>query len=600
MGASIVNDVNISIATENGSGSASSNTVLFKSLYKMGLTCSSKNLFPSNSQGLPTWYLIRVSKDGYLCRKGEIDVMVAFNRTTLAADVDQVRPGGVVLYDDSSPLPPGLEKDSLRFVGVPATRLVHDNIKVPQLRVKQRNMVYVGAVAQMFGISLDIVAEVLKDTFGDKPKVIEPNMICIELGFKHMAESGFEQDVARLEAIPGGNAGKIMTEGNNACALGAIFGGATVVTWYPITPSSSVVEYMIAQIGKYRTDDQGKARYAIVQTEDELASITMAIGAGWNGARAMTSTAGPGLSLMQEGIGLAYFAEVPCVIIDVGRAGPSTGLPTRTQQSDITAMHQGSHGDTKHIVLIPHDNPSAFRFSCEAFDYADRYQTPVFVMMDLDLGMNLSITEPFEMPTAPMDRGKVLYKEDLDALAEPFQRYLDKDGDGIPYRTLPGEDHPDAAYFTRGSGHSTNANYTEDHTVYRDLLDRLRRKYETARNDMPPPIVENGAATDIGMISFGSSYEPTREARDCLTARGLPMNHLLLRALPLSPDVGKFVAQHEIVYVVEQNRDGQMTQILRDDFPRYADRLRPVLIYHGLPPAPWEIIKIIDEMRAAS
>jgi len=595
-----VNDLNLCVATENGSGSASANSILFKSIFKMGIACSSKNLFPSNIQGLPTWYLIRASKDGYLCRKGVIDATVAFNPRTIRQDVTEVRAGGLLIHDDSTPLSPDLIRKDLQYIGVPATKIVHDAIKAPQLRAKQRNMVYVGAVAKLFGIPLDIIEAVLQDTFGNKPAVIEPNRVCIELGYKHIEQSGARQDIARFEAVPGGNRGKIMTEGNNAAALGAIFGGASVVTWYPITPSSSLVENMIEQISRYRKDEQGRNRFAIVQAEDELASITMAVGAGWSGARAMTSTAGPGLSLMQEGVGLAYMAEVPCVIFDVGRAGPSTGLPTRTQQADISLMHQASHGDTKHVVLIPHDNPSAFELACRSFDFADRLQAPVFVMMDLDIGMNLSISDPFPYPEQPMDRGKVLHKAGLDRLSGSFKRYQDVDGDGIPYRTIPGEDHPGAAYFARGSGHNEAAAYSEDPQVYKQLMDRLRKKYETARALVPPPIVENGAKSGVGVISFGSSFEPVREARDRLKAQGLATDHLLLRALPLTAEVEQFIAAHDTVYVVEQNRDGQMVQILRDDYPRLAARIRPVLIYDGLPPAPREIVNQIQEANRAS
>jgi len=594
-----VNDLNLSIATENGSGSASANSILFKAMFKMGVPCSSKNLFPSNIQGLPTWYLIRASRDGYRCRKGVIDATVAFNASTIEGDVRQVREGGLLIYDDSAPLAPNLIRPDLKYIGCPANHLVRDHIKQPQLRAKQRNMVYVGAVAYLFGIPLDIVAEVLKDTFGNKPAVIEPNQVCIEAGYHYLREQGAAQDVGRLEAVPGGNRGKIMTDGNNACALGAIFGGASVVTWYPITPSSSLVEDMIAQVARYRTDEKGRARYAILQAEDELASITMAVGAGWAGARSMTSTAGPGLSLMQEGIGLAYMTEVPTVIFDVGRAGPSTGLPTRTQQSDISIMHQASHGDTKHIVLIPHDNPSAFAMSAQAFDLAEQFQTPVFVMMDLDLGMNLSISDALPYPDRPMNRGKVLHAAELAKLNGGFKRYQDVDGDGVAPRTVPGEDHPNAAYFARGSGHNEAAGYSEDPVVYKKLLDRLRRKYETARTVVPAPVVENSGGTGIGVLSFGSSYEPVREARDRLAAQGLRTDHMLLRALPLAPQVEQFLSSHETVYVVEQNRDGQMTQILRDDFPQLAPRLRPILIYDGLPPAPRDIVNLILEVRSA-
>ena len=594
MSQSAVNDVNICIATENGSGSASANSILFKSIFKMGIPCSGKNMFPSNIQGLPTWYQIRASAEGYLARKDVIDVMVIFNEATAHQDVDKVRAGGLVLYDDSAPLASGLIRDSLQYIGVPAGNLVREHIKVTQLRAKQRNMVYVGAIAKLFGIPLEIVGEVLKDTFGDKPAVIESNTLCIELGYQHIESSGASQSISRLEARPGGSAGKIMTEGNAAAALGAIFGGASVVAWYPITPSSSLVEEMIARVPHLRPDPNDKHRYAIVQAEDELASVAMVVGAGFCGARAMTSTAGPGLSLMQEGIGLAYFVEVPSVFFIVQRGGPSTGLPTRTQQSDITLMHQGSHGDTRHLVLIPHDNPSVFEMGWRAFDYADRFQCPVFVMMDLDLGMNLNVSGPFSYPDQPFDRGKVLTREQLEAQGGKFKRYLDVDGDGIPYRTLPGTDHPGAAYFARGSGHNVDASYSEDNHVYKALLDRLRKKYETARDFVPRPLIQNGSQTGEGVISFGSSYEPAREALDRLGKQGRPMDHLLLRALPVNGEVREFLAGHERVFLVEQNRDGQMTQVLRDEFPEFAARIHPVLIYDGLPAAAGTIVQLIE------
>ena len=588
-----INDINICIATENGSGSASANNILFKSIFKMGIPCSAKNLFPSNIQGLPTWYQVRASGRGYLGRKDVIDVMVIFNETTAHEDVDKVRPGGLVIYDDSKPLPHELIRDSLKYLGVPAWNLVKDNVKVTQLRAKQRNIVYVGAIAQLFGIPLDILKDVLADTFGDKPAVIDSNFMCIQLGYDHMQSSGATQELCRLVAVPEGNKDTIMTEGNTAAALGAIFGGVTVVAWYPITPSSSLVEEIIARIGKFRTDNNDKHRFAIVQAEDELASVSMVIGAGFCGARAMTSTSGPGLSLMQEGIGLAYFAEVPSVFFIVQRGGPCTGLPTRTQQADITLMHQGSHGDTRHLVLIPHDNPSVFELSWKAFDYAERFQCPVFVMMDLDLGMNMGISEPLAYPDQPFDRGKILNREQIEAQGGTFKRYLDIDGDGIPQRTIPGTDHPAAAYFARGSGHNVDASYTEDNKVYKALLDRLRKKYETARDLVPRPLIANGAGNGEGVISFGSSYTPTCEALDRLREEARPLDHLLLRALPVNGEVQQFLADHERIFLVEQNRDGQMAQILRDDFPRYAARIHPVLIYDGLPATAGEIVKLI-------
>ncbi|MCZ6728552.1 MAG: 2-oxoacid:acceptor oxidoreductase subunit alpha [SAR324 cluster bacterium] len=597
MDGAVVNDLNICVATTNGSGSQSSNTVLYKSLYKMGIPCSGKNLFPSNIQGLPTWYYIRASGEGYLARKDDIDVMVIFNEATAAEDVEKVREGGLVIYDDSGPLPEELKRPQLQYLGVPAWNLVKEHIKSPQLRAKQRNMIYVGALAQLFGIPLEVTKEVLTDVFGSKPAVVDANYLCIELGYKHMEASGASQDIARLEAMPGGNDNKIMTEGNTAAALGAIFGGATVVAWYPITPSSSLVEEMIARIHKYRTDEHGRHRYAIVQAEDELASVAMVVGAGWAGARAMTSTAGPGLSLMQEGIGLAYIAEVPGVFMIVQRGGPSTGLPTRTQQADITLMHQGSHGDTRHIVLIPHDNASVFDMSCRSFDFADQFQTPVFLMLDLDLGMNQALSEPFKMPAEPIQRGKLLDKEALEALEAQggkFRRYFDVDGDGIPQRTIPGTDHPGASYFARGSGHNEDAVYSENSEVYKKLQDRLRKKYETARSAVPKPLIENSTGAKEGLISFGSSYEPVREARDRLSASGRLTDHLLLRALPLTEEVREFIAHHDIVYLIEQNRDGQMTQIVRDDYPDLAARVQSICIYDGMPLAAGEIVQLIN------
>jgi 2-oxoglutarate ferredoxin oxidoreductase subunit alpha len=592
----LVNDVSISIATENGSGSASANNILYKAIFKMGIPCSSKNVFPSNIQGLPTWYLIRVSGQGYLARKDVIDAAVIFNDVTAQDDVAAVRPGGLVLYDSSTPLAPALVRPDLKYIGAPAWNLVKEHIKQPQLRAKQRNLIYVGALGKLFGIPLDVLREVLKDTFGKKPAVIESNLLCIKLGYEHIESAGERQEVARLEPVPDGNQGKIMTEGNTACALGAIFGGCTVVAWYPITPSSSLVEEMIARVDRYRLDEKGRRRYAILQAEDELASASMVIGAGFSGARTMTATAGPGLSLMQEGIGLAYFAEVPGVFIVVQRGGPSTGLPTRTQQSDITLMHQGSHGDTKHLVLIPHDNATAFEMTWRAFDLADRFQTPVFVMMDLDLGMNISTSNPLQMPDQPMDRGKLLSAGQVEALGGKFRRYLDVDGDGIPQRTIPGNAHPGAAYFARGSGHDADARYSESNVVYKETLDRLRRKYETARSVVPKPVEFNGTGGKAGLVSFGTTYEPAREAVARLAAAGQPVDHLLLRALPLTPEVERFLAAHERIYLAEQNRDGQMTQIVRDDFPKYADRIRPVLVYDGLPPTAGEIVR---QIRAA-
>ncbi len=594
-----INDLNICVATENGSGSASSNNVLFKSIFKMGIPCSSKNMFPSNIQGLPTWYQIRACGDGYSGRKDVIDIMVMFNDVTAAQDIRRVRDGGVIIYDDSKPLPAQLKRDGVQYVGVPANKLVQDNMEASPLRVKQRNMVYVGAVAKLFGIEWEIIQEVLRDTFGNKPAVIESNLLCIDLGYRYVEEKGTKQDIGLLKAIPGGNQGKIITEGNTACALGAIYGGVTLVAWYPITPSSSLAESIEHYLPRLRKRTDGKASYAIVQAEDEIAAAGMVIGGGWAGARSMTSTSGPGLSLMNETIGLSYFAEIPSVFFIIQRGGPSTGLPTRTQQADILSMYYCSHGDTRHIILIPHDMRSSFDLSRRSFDYAERFQTPVFIMMDLDLGMNLWSSEPLKLEAEPFDRGKLLSAKDLEKLEGKFRRYFDLDGDGIPQRTVPGTPHPKAAYFTRGSGHDDDAKYSEDEKDYKATLDRLARKLDTARGAVPKPIVEMSQGVKAGFICFGSSYEATREARDRLSAQGQKTNHLLLRALPLTEEVRKFMVANDVVYLVEQNRDGQMAAIFKAEWPDLGMKIISVLLYDGLPATAGGIVKQIKEYQSS-
>jgi 2-oxoglutarate ferredoxin oxidoreductase subunit alpha len=595
METSTINDLSISIATENGTGSASANNVLFKAIFKMGIPCSSKNMFPSNIQGLPTWYQIRASADGYMARKDVIDVMVMFNDATAAKDIYRVRDGGIIIYDDSTPLSPTLKRDGVQYFGVPANKLIQKIVPASPLRIKQRNMVYVGALAALFGIDMETIKAVLQDTFGKKPAVIESNLVCIEAGFKHVKEKGYTQNIGRLEPIPNGNKGKIITEGNTSCALGAIYGGASVICWYPITPSSSLAEAIEHYMPRLRKTD-GKAAYAIVQAEDEIAAASMIIGAGWAGARSMTSTSGPGLSLMNETIGLAYFAEIPCVYFIIQRGGPSTGLPTRTQQADIQLMYYASHGDTRHIILIPHDMKSCFDLSRRSFDFAERFQTPVFVMMDLDLGMNFWSSEPLKLDKEPFDRGKLLTAEQLEQWekqGKKFRRYFDQDGDGIPYRTIPGNPNRKAAYFTRGSGHDADARYSEDEKDYKETLDRLRKKFETSRKYVPKPIIDMQEGIKTGVICFGSSYEAVREARDRLKASGLKTNHLLLRALPLTEETRKFVAAHDVVYLVEQNRDAQMASIFKDEWPALGAKIVSILIYDGLPVTTLEVVRQI-------
>jgi 2-oxoglutarate ferredoxin oxidoreductase subunit alpha len=592
----LINDLNICVATENGSGSASSNNILFKAIFKMGIPCSSKNMFPSNIQGLPTWYQIRANADGYLSRKDVIDVMVMFNDATAAKDIYRVRDGGVILYDDSNSLPANLKRDGVQYFGFPANKLVAKLVPASPLRAKQRNMVYVGALAYLFGIDMSVIKAVLEDTFGKKPAVIESNMICIDAGYQYCKEQGYKQNIARLEPIPNGNKGKIITEGNTAAALGAIYGGASVICWYPITPSSSLAEAMEYYLPRLRKPINDKKAYAIVQAEDEIASVGMIVGAGWAGARAMTSTSGPGLSLMNESIGLAYYAEIPCVLFIIQRGGPSTGLPTRTQQADISLMYGASHGDTRHIILIPHDMNSCFDLARQSFNYADRFQTPVFIAMDLDLGMNFWSSDPLKLNQEPFDWGKRLDAKQLEEwtkAGKKFRRYFDQDGDGIPYRTVPGNENRMASYFTRGSGHDADAKYSEDEHDYKDILDRLRKKFETARRFVPKPIVERERGVKTGIICYGSSYEPVREARDRLKAQGLKTNHMLIRALPLTSEVFEFLAEHDTIYLVEQNRDGQMAAIIKDEHPEFGTKIISVLIYNGLPATPLEVVNQI-------
>ncbi|MDP9129646.1 MAG: 2-oxoacid:acceptor oxidoreductase subunit alpha, partial [Candidatus Binatota bacterium] len=435
------------------------------------------------------------------------------------------------------------------------------------------------------------------------PAVIESNLVCIEAGYQYCKEQGYKQNIAHLEPIPDGNKGKIITEGNTAAALGAIYGGASVICWYPITPSSSLAEAMEYYLPRLRKQIDGKKTYAIVQAEDEIASAGMIVGAGWAGARSMTSTSGPGVSLMNESIGLAYYAEIPSVFFIIQRGGPSTGLPTRTQQADISLMYGASHGDTRHMILIPHDMNSCFDLARQSFDYADRFQTPVFVAMDLDLGMNMWSSEPLKLNQEPYDQGKRLSAQDLDEwtkAGKKFRRYFDQDGDGIPYRTVPGNVNRVASYFTRGSGHDADAKYSEDEHDYKYILDRLRKKFDTSRKFVPKPIIEKERGVKTGIICYGSSYEPVREARDRLKARGLKTNHMLIRALPLTSEVMDFLAEHDTVYLVEQNRDAQMAAIMKDENPLLGAKITSILVYNGLPVSAGEVVKqIFDAAQTA-
>jgi 2-oxoglutarate ferredoxin oxidoreductase subunit alpha len=576
----VVNDFSIQVATANGSGSQSSNTVLLRALFQMGVPVSGKNLFPSNIAGLPTWYTIRASKDGFVARKKEIDILVAMNAETARDDVLALAPGAVAIYDQPLGLD-GLRRD-LVFYPVPFDALVAPITKDAKLRRLVRNMAYVGVVARLFSIELSEVEAAIAKQFGAKAKARELNVAAARAGFEHAAsiEKKDPYSVRRMDA----NRGKIIVDGNTACALGALFAGVTVVTWYPITPSSSLVETLISYLRKYRVGPDGKATYAVVQAEDELAAVGMVLGAGWAGARAMTATAGPGVSLMSEFAGLAYFAEIPAVIFDVQRVGPSTGQPTRTAQGDVLSTAFLSHGDTQHVLLFPGSVEECFTMAGDAFDLAERLQTPVFVMTDLDLGMNNWMSDPFPYPERPIDRGKVLSKADLERLGG-FARYRDVDGDGIGWRTLPGTDHPQAAYFTRGSGHDESAAYSESPVTFERNMERLARKLETARSLVPAPERSGEGGARVGVIAYGSSTPAVDEARVQLAKeRGLGTDALRVRGYPFSRAVHEFVEEHERVYVVEQNRDGQLAALLKLDLaPELVPRLRSIAHVHGLP-----------------
>ncbi len=577
----IINDFSIQVATVNGSGSQSANLVLLKSIFGMGIPVSGKNLFPSNIAGLPTWYTIRASKQGYVARKREIELLVAMNAETAKEDMLSLPAGAAAIYDIGLDLKQ--YRDDVICYPVPFDKLTAAVCPEAKLRKLVRNMIYVGVVAQLLAMDLVIVEQSVRRQFARKQKAADLNWTAVKAGYDFAATSLTKQDSLALEAMHA-NEGKIIIDGNAAAALGAMFAGVTVVTWYPITPSSSVVESLIDFMKKYRVEEDGKASFAIVQAEDELAAIGMVLGAGWAGARSMTSTSGPGISLMAEFAGLGYFAELPGVIFDIQRVGPSTGMPTRTMQGDLLSIAYLSHGDTKHVMLLPASVHECYEFAMEAFDLAEQLQTPVFILSDLDLGMNNWMSEPFAYPEKPLKRGKVLSKEDLERLGG-FERYKDVDGDAIPYRTLPGTDHPKAAYFTRGSGHNEKALYTERADDYQNLMERLDRKFQTARTLVPAPEVVQTGKSKIGLIAFGSSDFAVRESRDQLKKEyGVETDYLRIRAFPFSPEVHAFIAAHPQVYVIEQNRDGQMLSLLKLDLPAAEIvKLRSIRHFDGLP-----------------
>ncbi|HWG21940.1 MAG TPA: 2-oxoacid:acceptor oxidoreductase subunit alpha [Terracidiphilus sp.] len=577
----VVNDFSINVATVNGSGSQSANSVLLKSIFGMGVPVSGKNLFPSNIAGLPTWYTIRASKDGYVARKRDTEILVALNPETAREDILSLPAGAVAIYEENMNLKQ--YRDDVICYPVPFDKITAAVCPEAKLRKLVKNMVYVGVVAQLLSIDLSVIEKSVKKQFAKKQKVFDLNFGAVKAGFDFAQEKLVKHDPYAIEPM-NETAGKIIIDGNAACGMGAVFAGVTVVAWYPITPSTSLIEATTDLLKKFRVTPEGKATFAVVQAEDELAAIGMVLGAGWAGARSMTSTSGPGISLMAEFAGLGYYAEIPGVIFDVQRTGPSTGMPTRTQQSDLLSIAFLSHGDTRHVLLLPASVKECYELSGEAFNLSERLQTPVFVLTDLDLGMNNWMADPFQYPQKPLDRGKVLSKEDLDKMGG-FARYKDVDGDAIGWRTLPGTDHPKAAYFTRGSGHNASAGYTEKPDEYTEVVDRLARKFENARTLVPAPVIVKDGTSKIGFIAYGSSDFAVRESLDQIAREyDKSVDYLRIRAYPFAHEIHDFVASHERVYVIEQNRDAQMESLLKLDFP--ADqvvKLRSILHYNGLP-----------------
>jgi 2-oxoglutarate ferredoxin oxidoreductase subunit alpha len=591
--ADIVNDFSMVVATVNGSGSQTSNLALIRAMFRMGIPVSGKNLFPSNIQGLPTWYTIRANRAGFTARREKVEILVAMNQATVAEDLAGLVPGGVCFFDDSLSMPP--RREDVTYYPMPIKALVKQIDPPRDLKDYVANMGYVGVVTQVLGIDLEEIRSALTTHFGGRAKAIELNMGMIQAAHDWAGENLQKSDpyVVRRDHQ---TEGKILIEGSTAAALGAIYGGLSFASWYPITPASSLADAINEYMPRLRKGpEKGKHNYVVLQAEDELAAIGMAVGAGWAGARAMTSTSGPGLSLMAEFTGLAFFAEVPVVIWDVQRMGPSTGLPTRTSQGDILFVRFLGHGDTRQVMLLPGTVAECFEFGWRAFDLAERLQTPIFVLSDLDLGMNLWMSDPFEYPDQPMDRGKVLSEEDLERIGH-FARYKDVDGDGIPYRTIPGNRHRLAAWFARGTGHNEAAVYSERADDWERNMLRLMRKHETARKYLPRPIVDDASGTRLGLIAFGSTDPAVQEARQRLVDDGLPTDYMRLRAVPFRPEVTNFIRDHERCYVIEMNTDGQMHKLLQLEAPELATRLCSLTRNNGLPlSARW----IAESLQAA-
>jgi len=577
-----LNDFVVKFANVNGTGSASANSLIMKSIFRMGVPVVGKNFFPSNIQGLPTWYEIRVTREGWRARSGRVDLMVAMNAETYARDIGEVDPGGWLLYDSTWPRPSLLSRDDVTVLGVPLAQLCSEHFEGARARILMKNVMYAGVLAALLDLDLEVVRGLLGESFARKPALAESNMKAVRIGYDYAREH-FDCPLPIRVAPMDETRGHVMMDGNTAAALGCLYAGATVGAWYPITPSTSLMDAFRAFCARHRVDpDTGRNNYMVIQAEDELAAIGAVIGASWNGARAFTPTSGPGVSLMNEFIGLAYYAEIPAVLFDVQRVGPSTGMPTRTQQCDLLTCAYASHGDTKHVLLFPADPGECFDFAVQAFDLAERLQTPVFVMLDLDIGMNDWMTRDMQWDDAYQpDRGKVITAEMLEGI-QKFNRYLDVDGDGIPWRTIPGVGEK-GAYFTRGSGHNQYGAYTEDPAEYQLVVDRLRRKFDTAARLVPPAVMDGGGGAEVGIVSFGSCDGAVREALATLRLQGVEADYLRIRAFPFGGEVEQFLGDHETIFVVEQNRDAQLRALLTLETGVEKRKLRSILHYNGLP-----------------
>ena len=577
------NNFTIKLANVNGTGSASANGLLMKAIFRMGVPVMGKNYFPSNIQGLPTWFEIRVTEEGHLARSGEIHMMLAMNAETYAKDLAEVTPGGYLMYDSTWPRDRLLTRDDITILGIPLAKLMNENFEGARGRILMKNICYVGALAALLELDLNVIEQLLKETFKAKPKLIDGNMKAVRIGYDYAREH-FECPLPFQVKPLTKTQGHIVIDGNTTAALGCLMAGATVGAWYPITPSTSLMDAFKGFCEKYRKDQTtGERSFAIIQAEDELSAIGMVLGASWMGARSFTPTSGPGISLMSEFIGYGYYTEIPAVIVDVQRVGPSTGMPTRTQQGDLTLCAYASHGDTRHPCLYPANPAEAFELAAISFDLAERLQTPVFLVTDLDIGMNDWMIPEITWDTKHQpDRGKVLNQDQLEKLDKPFQRYADTDGDGIPTRSLPGV-HPKGAFFTRGSGHTAAARYTEDANEYREVLDRLKKKFDTAKSLMPKPVVQQRKGVKTGILTIGSCDAAVREAMVILKAQGVDLNYCRVKAFPFGDEVEAFIAAHDTIFVVEQNRDAQLRGMLLLETAVEKRQLRSILNYDGLP-----------------